>query len=192
MTHQPDHNQVTRNIEFKSTRDFNKLLPDLMEMGYVDEDQQPVGAGIHLAPLLKEAVVAIETVFQITLQAGPGDDHEVETTHDIAETMKAFHNALQKAIKGLDESGFDEPRDLAFELIFPHMNWLFCTMYANWCAQMSIIDIADSMDEPLDPQILNDPISLLEIFMKYARKTGANWSAKITEKALSQLRSSDP
>lgn len=192
MTHQPDHDQVTRNIDFKSTRDFNKLMPNLMEMGYLDQDQQPIGAGIHLVPLLKEAVIAIETVFQVTLQAGPEGAHEVEPTHDVAETMKVFHNAVHKGIKDLSKSGFDNPQDLAFELIFPHMNWLFCTMYANWCAQISIINIAASMDEPLDPQILNDPISLLEIFMKYTRTTGAYWSSKIAERALSQLRSSDP
>ena len=192
MTEQADYDQVTRNIEFKSTRDINKLIPDLVEMGYLDQDQQPIGAGIHLVPLLKEAIVAIETVFQITLQAGPGDAHEVEPTHDVVETMKVFHNAVHTGIKDLDELGFDKPQDLAFELIFPHMNWLFCYLYANWCAQINIINIAASMDEPLDPQILNDPISLLEIFMKYTRMTGAYWSAKIAERALSQLGPSDP
>jgi hypothetical protein len=116
---------------FKSTRDFNQLILDLIEMGYLDQDQQAIGAGVHLVPLLQNVLVAIETMFQITAQAHSIDDDEVAPTHDWVETMKAFHLSVQKAVKDLEEAGYENPKDLAFELIFPHMNWVFCTMYAT-------------------------------------------------------------
>ena len=119
MTHQLDYDKVTRNIELKSARNFSQLIPDLVDMGYLDQDQQPKGAGVHLVPLLQKTLIALETVFQISLQAHSDDLYELEPKHDIAETMMIFHTAAHKAVAGLEKSNFKNPKDHAFELRLP-------------------------------------------------------------------------
>ena len=187
MNDPSNDDQVTRTIEFKSTRNFNQLIPDLIEMGHLDQDQQAIGAGVHLVPLLQKALVAIETVFQITVQAHSLEDDEVAPTPDGMETMESFHESIQEAVKSLEEAGYENPKDLAFELIFPHMNWVFCTMYATWCTQMRCADIIIN-HEDLDLDVMiNEPQEMLKIFQEYSRRIGAVWSVRIAERALEKI-----
>lgn len=170
----------------KADKHLAGLTAELQSMDYMDEEGRAIGMGCHLVPLLRETFIAHERLTLLaveTMSLEEGDEPE----NNPAEIIKAFYQKLVTAIRALQAEGHDQAEDLAFGLILPHMNWLFCTHYAYWSAQMCRFDVL-----AIDPEAFNaDHPQHVEItlkaFLQHTRKKDAKWSIRIAEKALQHI-----
>lgn len=183
-------------ISKKAQTSIDGLKDSLKKSGYVDSDGIPSGAGIHLIPLLKETFIILEKHFflrsaaisepEIPLEekAHPPIDEKDEDCFDL---IKKLYLTIRKTITDLRQAGFDEPDALAFELIIPQMNWMFCLDYAYWSAMTNPIEIADRYEFAFQYDHPDEPFGTISAFLEFAKEKNAIWSIKITEKGLKRV-----
>lgn len=168
------------------TREQNFLTQHTLELqtaGYLNHEGEPIGAGKHLIPLLLETFKATKDIFDHGVELMSLDvDEEPET--DPNEIIKSFYMAIRAAVQSLQDDGYENPADLAHELILPHMDWMFCIQYACWSAMMNPIDVLSVDIRAFDENNPNRVDDILRAFLQVARDRGAKWSIKIAEKAL--------
>ena len=171
------------------TREENLLIqhtPELQALGYLDPQGKPVGAGEHLVPLLLQTLKATKSMFDHNVEL-MGLDIDEEPSTDSNEIIKSFYLAIKDTTEALAGAGYENPADLAFELILPHMDWIFCVQYACWSAMMTPIDVLSVDIRAFDEDNPNRVEDTLRAFLQVAREREAKWSIKITEKALRQV-----
>lgn len=110
-----------------------------------------------------------------------------ESSIDLNEIIKSFYLRITATTKALEQDGHENPVDLTFELIVPHMDWIFCTLYAYWSAQMCPIDVLEIDPKSFNTDHPNHVETTLKAFLQHTREKGAKWSIKITEKALQHV-----
>lgn len=166
---------------------------ELNQMGYVDSEGNPISAGIHLIPLLKETLVIVKKHIHVrgALMAEQDND-ETETEESIEdETLLGLNQKLnaiiQKTISNLQEEGFEQPDKMAFELIIPHMNFLFCFDYSYCGALAHFPDVIDRYEHAFDENH-EDRIETVSAYSEIVKEKNATWSAKIAEKGLKKFR----
>lgn len=162
---------------------LNQHTPELQSMGYLDPEGKPSGAGKHLIPLLLETFKATKEIFDYDVELMRLDIDE-EPSADPNEIIKSFYMAIRAAVQALQEDGYENPADLAHELILPHMDWMFCVQYACWSAMMTPIDVLSIDIKAFDENNPNRVEDILRAFLQVAREKGAKWSISITQKAL--------
>ena len=155
----------------------------LQSMGYLDERQQPIAAGKYLIPLLLDVFWAANIMNDHVLDLMSGRD---EVNEDLIPDgfMVSFCTGIITTIEKMQEAGYENAPDLAFELILPHMDFLLCTLYARFSATMCGIDLISLYPNALNPENPDDLHDTLKAFLQYARIKNAKWSIRITEKAL--------
>ncbi len=155
----------------------------LQSMGYLDERRQPIAAGKYLIPLLLDVFWAANIMNDHVLDLMSGRD---EVNEDLIPDgfMVSFCTGIITTIEKMQEAGYENAPDLAFELILPHMDFLLCTLYARFSATMCGIDLISLYPNVLNPENPDDLHDTLKAFLQYARMKNAKWSIRITEKAL--------
>ena len=177
---------ISDNSPSREERLLAQHAPDLKAKGYLSTEGVPIGAGIHLIPLLMETFKATKRIFDHSLELirlEPGE----EPTADPNEIIKAFYLAISDTTQALQKDGFENPADLAFELILPHMDWIFCIHYAYWSAQTNPFDVLYVNPEAFSEDNPNNVKDTLNALLQHARAKEAKWTIKVTEKALSHL-----
>ena len=152
-------------------------------MGYFDPEDQPIGAGKHLIPMLLETYRATKMISAHGLEVFQLEEDK-ETSIDPDEVIESFYEEICKTVQALQENGYDNAADMLFELIFPHMDFIFCIHYACWSAMMNPIDVAFYNLKIFDVDNPNRIEDTLRAFLQVAQEKEAKWSIKITEKAL--------
>jgi hypothetical protein len=172
---------------------IDKRRTELEEMGYLNSEGNPISAGIHLIPLLKETLIIVTKHIHLCGAAmNEQDNQETETDESsegessmgLAQNLNAI---IQKTISNLQEDGFDQPDTLAFELIIPHMNWLFCLHYSYCGALGHAFDIIERYEHAFDENHEDQLIGTVSAFLEFAKEKNATWSAKIAEKGLKRV-----
>ena len=166
---------------------------ELNQMGYVDSEGNPISAGIHLIPLLKETLVIVKTHIHLrgalTARQDTDETATEESTED--ETLLGLNQKLnaiiQQTISNLQEDGFEQPDKLAFELIIPHMNFLFCFNYSYCGALAHFPDVIERYEHAFDENH-EDQIETVSAYFEFVKEKNATWSAKIAEKGLKKFR----
>ena len=166
---------------------------ELNQMGYVDSEGNPISAGIHLIPLLKETLVIVKTHTHLCAALmAEQDTDETETEESTEdETLLGLNQKLnaiiQQTISNLQEDGFEQPDKLAFELIIPHMNFLFCFNYSYCGALAHFPDVIERYEHAFDENH-EDQIETVSAYFEIVKEKNATWSAKIAAKGLKNFR----
>ena len=176
MNHNPKHSSRER-------QQLSRHTEALQSMGYLDERLQPIAAGEYLIPLLLDVFWATNIMNDHTIDMMSGRDEE-NSDRVPEDFMVSFCTGIVTTIEKMQEAGYENAPDLAFELILPHMDFLLCTLYARFSATMCGIDLISLYPNALNPENPDDLHDTLEAFLKYARTKNAKWSIRITEKAL--------
>ena len=175
MDQQPKHSK--RELQLLSHR-----TAELRSMGYLDADGQPIAAGKYLIPLLLDVFWAAKIMNDHVIDMISRRDEDTDRIPP--DFMLSFCTGIVTTIEKMQEEGYENAPDMAFELILPHMDFLLCTMYANYSAMMCGIDIISLYPNAFNPDNPDDLNETLDAFLKYARMKNAKWSIRITEKAL--------
>ena len=166
---------------------------ELNQMGYVDSEGNPISAGIHLIPLLKETLVIVKTHIHLrgalTAEQDTDETETEESTEDetLLGLVQKLNVIIQQTISDLQEDGFEQPDKLAFELIIPHMNFLFCFDYSYCGALAHFPDVIDRYEHAFDENH-EDRIETVSAYFEIVKEKNATWSAKIAEKGLKKFR----
>jgi len=77
----------TDSVSYQAAQNtIDRRLAELNQMGYLDSEENLISAGIHLIPLLKEALVIIKT--QLTCAARP-QTHPQSGRHDASNALSS-------------------------------------------------------------------------------------------------------
>ena len=176
MEHNPKYSARERQL-------LSRHTTALQSMGYLDADSQPIAAGKYLIPLLLDVFWASNIMNDHTIDVMSGRDEE-NSDRIPEDFMFSFCTGIVTTIEKMQEAGYENAPDLAFELILPHMDFLLCTLYARFSATMCGIDLVSLFPNVFNPENPDDLHDTLEAFLKYSRMKNAKWSIRITEKAL--------
>lgn len=160
---------------------------ELQSMNYLSSEGQAIGAGIHLIPLLISTLQISKRILKHASAMVCKDESEGEDGDDPGKIMQSFHLEIREAIQALEDDGYEQAPDLAFELITPHMNWVFCMNYALWSAQMCPFDVIDINPAAFDEDNPDSIEDQLRAFLQVAQEKDAKWSILITKKALEMV-----
>lgn len=159
---------------------------ELRSVGYLDSNSNPIGLGKHLIPLLLKTFKATNLIFDHGVEALQLEPDE-EPGQNPYPIIQAFHEEVARTIEALSRDGYENAADLAYELILPHLNWVFCIHYTMLCAWARPFDVLVVNENAFSEDNPNQVKDALEAFLQVARKKNLKWSAKVAEKALYQL-----
>ena len=171
---------------------IDKHRAELNQMGYVDSEGNLISAGIHLIPLLKETLVIVKAHTHLcgSLMALQDTDETKTELSTEDKTMiglaQKLNDIIQQTISNLQEDGFEQPDKLAFELIIPYMNYLFCFNYSYCGAIGHPIDVIERYEHAFDENH-EDRIETVSAYFEFVKEKNATWSAKIAEKGLKKF-----
>lgn len=161
-------------------------LVDLQSMGYLDSQGRPIGLGTHLVPLFLKTLETKRAIIFHNSEMINLEDGDAPSI-DYSQLFQDFYKEIHKTTETLQKAGYHNAPDLAFELILPQMDFLFCTHYAYWSAMMSAFDVITVDSNALDENNPNDLRDTLRAFLQVAEEKKAKWSIEITKKSLNKL-----
>ncbi|MFM2221090.1 MAG: hypothetical protein RLZZ553_838 [Verrucomicrobiota bacterium] len=171
----------------KPTMAMNQLQPstrkDLMTRGYMDHSGNPIGAGIHLIPVLVETLNTVRTMMNYS-SAMMVDDEDRAQEFDIQAIFQSFHFKLSTTMEALSHDGYRNPIELYADVLLPHMDWAFCMQYCGWMARQMPIDLLSKDINVFEEDHPEEGFQIIRLFREVAQEKNAAWALRVADKAI--------
>ncbi|MEN9992006.1 MAG: hypothetical protein RLZZ224_1708 [Verrucomicrobiota bacterium] len=159
---------------------------DLMKRGYMDHSENPIGAGIHLIPVLVETLKSVRTMMNYQSAIIDGDEDRMQEL-DIQAFFQSFHSKLTTTMEALSNDGYQNPIELYSDVLLPHMSWAFCMQYCGWMARQMPIDLLSKDINVFEEDHPEEGFQIIRLFREVAQEKNAAWALRVADKTIEAI-----